>query len=99
VVTADIQPRRTHLQATGQGGLQWVGEALAAIPEDAATSADKQRFMSACQAAANGDVEANSERGLLQAVDELSELCRRNRRAAQLAQRALLPPELHYVVR
>lgn len=87
------------MQATGQGGLQWIGEALAAIPEEAATSDDKQRFMSAFQAAANGGEGANSERGLVQAVDELSELCRRNRRAAQLAQRALLPPELHYVVR
>lgn len=36
-------------QVTNQNGLQWVGEALAGIPDEAATSADKQRFMTACQ--------------------------------------------------
>lgn len=37
------------LQVTNQNGLQWVGEALAGIPDEAVTSADKQRFMNACQ--------------------------------------------------
>jgi len=141
-------------QVTNQNGLQWVGEALAGIPDEAATSADKQRFMTACQqvrlmagpwllavvrrwfpvprggggwkGSARGGVcqlccshlafpthpgahtclqvvagglSQRDERVLQQAVDELSELCRRNRRAAQLAQRALLPPELHYTIR
>ena len=84
---------------TNQNGLQWVGEALAAVPDDSATASDKQRFMGACQRVVADGMAVNNERMLQQAVDELSELCRRNRRAAQLAQRALLPPELHYVVR
>ncbi|EFN54933.1 hypothetical protein CHLNCDRAFT_134668 [Chlorella variabilis] len=87
------------LKVTNQNGLQWVGEALAAIPDDAATSGDKQRFMGACQKVVADGMTVNNERLVQQGVDELSELCRRNRRAAQLAQRALLPPELHYVVR
>lgn len=41
----------------------------------------------------------NDERVLQQAQDELSELLRRNRRSCAAAQRALLPPELHYIVR
>ena len=87
------------LQVTGTGGLQWVGEALAPVPDEAATAADKQRFMAACQEVVAGGLAVNDERGVQQAVDELSELCRRNRRSAQLAQRALLPPELHYTIR
>ncbi|KAI7846036.1 hypothetical protein COHA_000403 [Chlorella ohadii] len=87
------------LKVTNQNGLQWVGEALAGIPDEAATSADKQRFMTACQQVVAGGLSQRDERVLQQAVDELSELCRRNRRAAQLAQRALLPPELHYTIR
>jgi transportin-3 len=84
---------------TSQNGLQWVAEALAAVPDGTATSTDKQRFMEACQQVVADGMAANNERVLQQAVEELSELCRRNRRAAQLAQRALLPAELHYVVR
>lgn len=87
------------MQVTSAGGLQWVGEALAPIPEEAATSADKQRFMGACQQVVAGGLGQRDERLLGQAVDELSELCRRNRRSAQLAQRALLPPELHWTIR
>ena len=47
-------------QVTNTNGLQWVGEALAALPEEAATSADKQRYMNAAQvgAARVGDVVA-----------------------------------------
>jgi transportin-3 len=87
------------LKVTNQNGLQWVGEALAGIPDEAATSSDKQRFMTACQQVVAGGLSQRDERVLQQAVDELSELCRRNRRSAQLAQRALLPPELHYTIR
>lgn len=175
-------PIVTRLQVTNQNGLQWVGEALAGIPDEAVTSADKQRFMNACQQVGAGagwgsvgrwlggtvcsavqawpacagllclvfgladskprpfvscttsqlslaspqcascaclhcphwwlaqpfcsapqvvagGLSQRDERVLQQAVDELSELCRRNRRSAQLAQRALLPPELHYTIR
>ena len=47
-------------QVTNTNGLQWVGEALAALPEEAATSADKQRYMNAAQVGAAwvGDVVA-----------------------------------------
>lgn len=86
-------------QVTNQNGLQWVGEALAAIPDDAASSADKQRFMGAAQRVVADGMAVNDERPLQQAVDEYSELSRRNRRAVVAAQRALLPAELHYIVR
>lgn len=35
---------------------------------------------------------------MLEAVEELSEVCRRNKRARDAAQLALLPQELHWVV-
>ena len=92
-----LAPRR--LQVTSQSGLQWVGEALAGVPEEAATSADKQRFMGACQKVVADGMAVNDQRVLQQAVDEFSELCRRHKRAAQMAQRALLPAELHYTIR
>ncbi|KAL4452442.1 hypothetical protein ABPG75_008104 [Micractinium tetrahymenae] len=87
------------LKVTNQNGLQWLGEALAAIPDDAASSADKQRFMGAAQRVVADGLAVNDERLLQQAVDEYSELSRRNRRALVAAQRALLPAELHYIVR
>lgn len=52
-----------------------------------------------CSQVVAGGLSQRDERVLQQAVDELSELCRRNRRSMQLAQRALLPPELHYTIR
>ncbi|PSC72289.1 transportin-3 isoform X1 [Micractinium conductrix] len=87
------------LKVTNTNGLQWVGEALAALPEEAATSADKQRYMNAAQQVVAEGMGVNDERVLQQAQDELSELLRRNRRSCAAAQRALLPPELHYIVR
>lgn len=85
-------------QVATQNGLAWVGEALAALPEDSATAADRQRFMAACQMVVAEGIAVNDEKVLQGAVDELSELCRRNRRAQQAAQRALLPPELHGII-
>ncbi len=35
---------------------------------------------------------------MLEAVEELSEVCRRNKRARDAAQLSLLPPDLHWVV-
>lgn len=40
----------------------------------------------------------NDQRTLDVAVEELSEVCRRNKRAREAAQAALLPPELHWVI-
>ncbi|KAI3438282.1 hypothetical protein D9Q98_000717 [Chlorella vulgaris] len=82
------------LRVTSQNGLQWVAEALAAVPDGTALSTDKQRFMEACQQVVADGMAANNERVLQQAVEELSELCRRNRRAAQLAQHTSVDNEL-----
>ena len=84
---------------TKASGLQWLGEALAVVPDEAATSADKQRFMEAAQRLVAEGLAGGDERQLLGAAEELSELCRRNRRAQQATQRALLPPELHGIIK
>lgn len=86
------------LKVGNQNALQWVAGALGVIPEEAAAAADKQRFMAACQRVVQEGPGVNDFKPLLAAVDELSELCRRNRRAQAAAQRALLPPELHNLV-
>jgi transportin-3 len=82
------------LKVATHSGLGWVGEAVAALPEEAATAADKQRFMAACQAVVEGGMGVDDEPVLAGAVAELSELCRRTRRVHDAAQRALLPADV-----
>ncbi|KXZ44767.1 hypothetical protein GPECTOR_62g882 [Gonium pectorale] len=96
--------------AGGESGLGWLTAALQAVPEVAATSSDKQAFLgaaaSAVQSASNtassgaGDMMGNGESagtydGAWEgACQEFADLCRRNKRARQAAQAALLPQEL-----
>lgn len=71
---------------------------MALLSEDVAPAADRQRFLEACLRVVQGGLAVDDVRQLLGAVDELSELCRRNARSRSAAQRALLPTELHYIV-
>lgn len=87
------------LKVAAQNGLQWVVDAVMAVPDETAAPEDRQRFMSACQTVVADGIAVNDQKMLLDAVMELSELCRRSRRAQQAAQRALLPQQLHYTVR
>ncbi|KAG2500508.1 hypothetical protein HYH03_001285 [Edaphochlamys debaryana] len=93
-----------------QAGLGWLTAALQAVPEVAATSGDKQTLLGSAAAAlqalpaitaAEGDMMGNGEGGgpyqdasWESACQEFADLCRRNKRARQAAQAALLPQEL-----
>ena len=80
-------------------GLEWTSQALAAIPEESASVYDKQKFMGVCQLLLGGDLGVEYERELQNGLEDLSECVRRNRKAQAIAQRALLPAELQYIVR
>ncbi len=83
-------------------GLPWVESALLALPEEAASAVDRQRFLAACQTLATLNTSAPTDeahRALWVAVVDLSDLCRRSWRAETAALRALLPQELQYIVR
>ena len=78
--------------------MQWVADALGALPEEVATAADRQRLLGVATSVAGEGLGVDNERALYEALGEFSELCRRNRRVQGAAQRALLPPELHGIV-
>jgi transportin-3 len=87
------------LKAAPAAAAGWCAEAAAALPVEVATESERQRFVEACAAVARAGPACGpaDERALLVALGELSELCRRNRRAMAGAARALLPPELQYL--
>lgn len=51
-------------QVASQNGLVWVAEALAALPEEVATTADRQRFLGACQTVVAEGIAVNDEKVL-----------------------------------
>lgn len=90
------------LNVGGITGFEWVVKVVEAVPGEAATVEEKRRFLAPCQdVAMQGGGASFDDLGgsLLEAVDEFSDVCRRNRRSSQAAQRAFLPPELHYIIR
>jgi hypothetical protein len=76
--------------------LQWVRDCMAAIPDVALTAADRGAFMTAAAAvlAGNAGMDGGCE-GIEEALEAVSDLCRRNKRASKAAQAALLPVQLH----
>ena len=58
------QPACPTPQVALQNGLAWVGEALGALPEEAATAADRQRFLTACQQVVAEGIAVNDEKVL-----------------------------------
>lgn len=85
--------------ATSQAGVQWLQEAVAAIPEACATMMDKQSFVQrvgqACNVnAANPPEMEQSVWSVNEALWELSRTCRRTPRVRTLAEKALAPQQL-----
>lgn len=88
------------LQLVQAQGLHWLTAAVSKLPDVAVTAADRDNFMARAVALVNGsgmDTEADDE-AFIQGLEDLAELCRRNRRAQTAAQQALLPPELQSAV-
>lgn len=85
------------LQAAGAQGLSWLEAAISVVPDTSAAPDDKARLLSAA-----GDVArmgpAYEGKAFVNAIYELADVTRRNKRARLEAQRPLLPPELSSAV-
>jgi transportin-3 len=86
------------LKVTGGLGFEWTAAAVGVLPEEGATLADKQQFLSVCQMIVADGIAVDDEQKLVAALEELSDCCRRNRKAQAATLRVLLPPELQYLV-
>lgn len=77
----------------------WQRDCMAAIPDIALTASDRDAYMAAAAAvlAGNAGMDGGCE-GLEDALEVVSDLCRRNKRATRGAQVALLPAPLHGVL-
>ena len=70
--------------------LDWAKESLALMPAAALTEAESRRFLDALSTAL---VDLDLAK-LTETVDEISEICRRNRMVQELIQKALRPLDL-----
>lgn len=78
-------------RAYGARALEWAKESVSLIPQTAVTEVERSRFLQALsKAAAGADVNA-----LMVPVEELSDICRRNRTVQEIVQGALRPFELN----
>ena len=73
--------------------LDWAKECVSLIPSTAATDVERSRFLKALSDAASG----GDTNGLTIPVEELSDVCRRNRAVQEIVQEALRPLELNLV--
>ncbi|XP_010272151.1 PREDICTED: transportin MOS14 isoform X2 [Nelumbo nucifera] len=78
-------------RAYGAKALEWAKESVSLLPPTAVTEAERSRFLQALSEAATGaDVNA-----LTAPVEELSDVCRRNRTVQEIVQGVLRPLELN----
>lgn len=73
--------------------LEWAKESVSLIPLTAVAEVERTRFLQALSDAASGaDVNA-----LMAPIEELSDVCRRNRTVQEIVKGALKPHELNMV--
>ncbi|XP_061360280.1 transportin MOS14 isoform X2 [Gastrolobium bilobum] len=77
----------------GMHALEWAKESVLLIPSTAVTDVERTRFLKALSDAASG----GDTNGLTVPVEELSDVCRRNRAVQEIVQEALRPMELNLV--
>ncbi|KAL6579927.1 Transportin mos14 [Orobanche minor] len=80
-------------RAYGGKALEWAKESVFLIPSNAVTELERSRFLQALSDAASGA----AINGLMIPIEELSEVCRRNRSVQDIVQGALRPLELNLV--
>lgn len=73
--------------------LEWAKDTVSLIPPNAVTEVERSRFLHALSDAATG----GAINGLMIPIEELSEVCRRNRSVQEIVQGALRPLELNLV--
>lgn len=80
-------------RAYGSKALEWAKESVSLIPSTAVTEVEKSSFLQALSDAASG---ANIT-VLTVPIEELSEVCRRNRTVQEIVQGALRPLDLNII--
>lgn len=80
-------------RAYGANALEWAKESVSLIPLTAVTEVERARFFQALSDAASG-IDINA---LMVPVEELSDVCRRNRTVQEIVQGALRPHELNLI--
>ncbi|KAL3618005.1 hypothetical protein CASFOL_038326 [Castilleja foliolosa] len=80
-------------QAYGVKALEWAKESISLIPPNAIKEVERSRFLQALSDAISGAA-MNS---LMTPIEELSEVCRRNRSVQEIVQGALRPLELNLI--
>ncbi|KAF2316021.1 hypothetical protein GH714_040816 [Hevea brasiliensis] len=80
-------------RAYGANAVEWAKESVSLIPLTAVTEVERARFFQALSDAASG----NDINSLMVPVEELSDVCRRNRTVQEIVQGALRPHELNLV--
>ncbi|THF95546.1 hypothetical protein TEA_016239 [Camellia sinensis var. sinensis] len=79
-------------RAYGSRALEWAKDSILLIPSTAATEVERSRFLQALSEVASvGDINS-----LMIPIEELSEVCRRNRTVQDIVQGALRPLELNF---
>lgn len=92
--------RQSMLRLGREKVLQWLRDCMAALPDVALTAADRDAFMAAAAAVLEGNAGMDGGcEALEDALEGVSDLCRRNRRASRAAQMSLLPAQLHAALR
>ncbi|XP_052183861.1 transportin MOS14 isoform X2 [Diospyros lotus] len=80
-------------RAYGSRAVDWAKDSISLIPSTAATEVEKSRFLQALSdVASGGDINP-----LTVPIEEMSEVCRRNRTVQEIVQGALRPLELNLV--
>ena len=74
----------------------WINSALALLPDSALPHEDKSRFLDLCRRIVSDDIQEEDERHLLDAMVELSEVCRRHHKVQKTVMLSLLPTEYQY---
>ncbi|KAJ1438997.1 Exportin-1/Importin-beta-like [Sesbania bispinosa] len=77
----------------GMQALEWAKKSILLIPSTAITDVERSRFLKALSDVASG----GDTNGLTVPVEELSDVCRRNRAVQEIVQEALRPLELNLV--
>lgn len=77
----------------GMLALEWARKSITLIPSTAVTDLERSRFLKALSDVASG----GDTNGLSVPIEELSDVCRRNRAVQEIVQDALRPLELNLV--
>jgi len=84
------------LLKSSDSSFQWINAALSLVPESAIPTTDKDRFSQLCRMIVSDEIQEDDERHLLDAMVELSEVCRRHHKVQTLVMKSLLPTEYQY---